>query len=427
MEDGFVVVGDDDGDNGTLLIEDDGHVENFGVLLGIGAGSIGHVTLSGPSASLSTGRIDAGYEGEGHVLVEAGASLQTSQTSIGAQEGSIASVRITGAGSTWTSSDFFDLGNNGSGTLEISDGGTLSTSSIHLARFEGSSASIEIGGIDEPTTGGTLDVDTISFGDGDGGINFHQTDAVSVSADIDGHGTITQHGTGITTLIGDNTYTGDTTISSGILAAAGTALGTSAVHIEGGTLAVGGLGATAPLTIASLDIGGDFSTLALELGPGGAHDTLIVTQPDGLALGGGTFILTLLDGYMPAAGMSFDLFDWTGGASGNFFFLDLAALDNGLAWETSNLYSNGTLSIVAIPEPSPAALVAAVLLTIAAFHRRKAGRPICPGINGKMAPIAGRSRGRGRGKPRSAGAGSRRGKACPRAPRRARAFSHSAR
>jgi len=81
----------------------------------------------------------------------------------------------------------------------------------------------------------------------------------------------------------------------------------------------------------------------------------------GTAAFDGTLNLTLLNGYMPNVGDSFALFEFS--SSSGSFALNLASLDAGKLWDTSQLYSHGWLSVVAIPEPSTAMLLAVAGLT----------------------------------------------------------------
>ena len=78
--------------------------------------------------------------------------------------------------------------------------------------------------------------------------------------------------------------------------------------------------------------------------------------------------MTLLNGFMPSAGQSFDLFN--GPTTGVFSQLTLPVLSNGLSWNTSNLYANGTISVV--PEPSTLVLfgVGAIGLLVYGWRRR---------------------------------------------------------
>ncbi len=92
------------------------------------------------------------------------------------------------------------------------------------------------------------------------------------------------------------------------------------------------------------------STLVMELGgttPGGGYDQ--IRSSGALALGG-TLQVSLINGFTPAAGESFNLFDWTG-TSGTFATLALPALGSGLAWNTAQLYATGVLSVIGVGLP----------------------------------------------------------------------------
>jgi hypothetical protein len=87
------------------------------------------------------------------------------------------------------------------------------------------------------------------------------------------------------------------------------------------------------------------STLVMELGgtmPGSGYDQI---QSSGVIAFDGTLEVALIDGFVPAAGQSFNLFDWVG-VSGAFDTLQLPALP-GLSWNTSQLYVSGVLSVTA--------------------------------------------------------------------------------
>jgi hypothetical protein len=102
---------------------------------------------------------------------------------------------------------------------------------------------------------------------------------------------------------------------------------------------------TSPAAVAlsgDVSFGAD-STLVIELGgilPGSEHDQV---QVDGELSLGGTLEVSLIDGFAPSAGQSFDVLDWTT-LSGAFSSISLPALA-GLAWDTSALYETGALSV----------------------------------------------------------------------------------
>jgi hypothetical protein len=99
-----------------------------------------------------------------------------------------------------------------------------------------------------------------------------------------------------------------------------------------------------------LTVDGDYTqqssgTLAIELGgitPGAEHDHLQVT---GNAALDGTLSVSLIDGFTPSAGSSFDILDW-GTLGGAFSSLNLPTVA-GLTWDTSQLYITGELNLTA--------------------------------------------------------------------------------
>jgi hypothetical protein len=75
---------------------------------------------------------------------------------------------------------------------------------------------------------------------------------------------------------------------------------------------------------------------------------------------GGTLKLSSWLGFVPQAGQSFDLLDW-GSASGSFDSIDASGLllPAGLGLDTTRLALDGSISVVAVPEPGTWALMLA--------------------------------------------------------------------
>jgi hypothetical protein len=72
--------------------------------------------------------------------------------------------------------------------------------------------------------------------------------------------------------------------------------------------------------------------------------------------------VTLINGFVPQDGDEFDIMDFAG-LSGEFSTLSLPALGGGLSWDTSDLYTSGTILVA--PEPASAAmLLAGVVCTL---------------------------------------------------------------
>ena len=103
--------------------------------------------------------------------------------------------------------------------------------------------------------------------------------------------------------------------------------------------------------------------------PGSGYDQLDIS---GLATLNGTLDVNPLNGFTPSAGESFEILN--GRTTGSFSQISLPALSNGLNWNTSNLDTNGTISVT--PEPSTLALLGAGVIGLAgyAWRRRAAKR-----------------------------------------------------
>ena len=137
---------------------------------------------------------------------------------------------------------------------------------------------------------------------------------------------------------------------------AGSFTGTGTVYLEGGYSP--GNSPAAVVVDTSL-VFGDATTLTLELGgltAGSGYDQLVLGQNGALALNG-TLLLDLLDGFIPAGGDTFQLFDFAPGqVTGGFDAIVLAeALPAGLSFDTTQLTTTGRIGVV--PEPSSVALL----------------------------------------------------------------------
>ena len=111
-----------------------------------------------------------------------------------------------------------------------------------------------------------------------GSLVINRAGALGISAVISGTGGLIQGGSGTTGLTGANTYTGDTTISGGILSISSAYLADSgAVHLTSG--AVLNLTHTAVDVIDSLTIDGVLQSAGIwgAIGSGAAHQTSLIT------------------------------------------------------------------------------------------------------------------------------------------------------
>jgi autotransporter-associated beta strand protein len=190
---------------------------------------------------------------------------------------------------------------------------------------------------------------------------------------LSGTGNLVKTGSGTLTLSGTNTYAGTTTVSGGILAVTNTArsaTGTNTVTVaSGGTLGGNGIvsgavtvnsgGALAPgnplgmLTVSNNLTLATGSTMIIQV----QHLPLTndAVKVTGTLAEGGTLNITNIGTSALAAGDSFLLFN-AAGYSGAFATVILPPLPVGLAWNTNNLTTAGTLSVVVTARPVIAAV-----------------------------------------------------------------------
>jgi len=135
------------------------------------------------------------------------------------------------------------------------------------------------------------------------------------------------------------------------------------VNNSGGTISPGN--SPGMLAIEGDFTQGDDGTLLIELA-GTEHDVL---QVGGEVSLDGTLEVSLVDGFQPAPGDTFDIFDF-GLITGDFDEIILPALGGSLAWDDSALLAAGSISVV--PEPASLLFVLGGLLGIVAHatHRQ---------------------------------------------------------
>jgi hypothetical protein len=229
------------------------------------------------------------------------------------------SYALSGTGSLTTAGDEY-IGFNGTGTFAQSGGtNTLNgSSSLFLAAQSGSTGSYTL-------NSGSLIASNIHIGGnglssgGTGTFTFNSPATLNVSGSI-------------------FIYAG------GTLAGNGT---TSASVFNGGTIDPGSSPSTLAIGALTTQAEGKIQIDLAGTTPGTQYDQLHVTGALTLA---GTLQVSLAGGFTPAAGNSFDVLDW-GTLTGTFNTITLPALSSELAWNISQLYTTGVLSVTSVGVP----------------------------------------------------------------------------
>jgi autotransporter-associated beta strand protein len=176
-----------------------------------------------------TGNIAAGSS-----VISGQTITSTNNAVIGANSSRNGSVAVTNNG-VWNVQGTLQVGGstNGSGTLTIGSGGRITANGLTISDQRGSRGLVLI------TNGASqnaisLGAGTVSFGSGNGTLQFAHTNAVTISNAISGRGTISSTGTGITTLSGNQSgFTGTNSLSSGKVVLASGVTNGGIVNIAG--------------------------------------------------------------------------------------------------------------------------------------------------------------------------------------------------
>ncbi len=222
----------------------------------LGVSSAGALTVDGAGSSFTTPYdFYVGYNANqiGAVVVSNGGNLTTGYTVISLGSDATAatadSITVTGPGSIWTIKDTpssdpsiaqgLDIGSTGQGSLTIANGGTVTlanlTANVILGGAAGSSGTLNIGAAaaSPAVAPGTLNASHVIFTTGVGPltVNFNHTSTNYVFApQITGSGPgAVNIIAGTTIFTADDTYVGNTTISSGATLQLGNAGATGSI------------------------------------------------------------------------------------------------------------------------------------------------------------------------------------------------------
>ena len=322
--------------------------------------------LSGAWSGSGNFTLNSGISSGRTLTIGGNMSAYSGTVSFGGNAGTVRLDNSTG--NTGSSGAIFDLGTS-TLTMNTRNGG----STMNIGGLTGGASTTLTGRSGTSGSGAT----TYSIGDANTGTTFSGkiTDGATATA-------VTKVGTAKLTLAGANTYSGVTTISGGILQVDGSLAGAGAVTV-GASGKLMGIGTINGLTTVNGEIapGDSIGTLTfnnalvlaglatMELNRNNAQNAdLINDVGSGIALGGTLTVNNI--GAALVLGDTFNLFDGT--ISGTFSTINLPTLDSSLQWDESQLYNNGIIDVVSVPEPATLALLGVGgLVAVWQIRRRK--------------------------------------------------------
>jgi len=232
--------------NGSLTINGMGHVTSSWGYVGYESGSNGAVSVS-DGAWTNNYELTIGNYGNGSLTINGTGHVTNTYGYVGFGPGSNGTVSVRGG--TWTNNSDLYIGNQGMGSLTINGTGIVIVGDT-LSRGVNGTIHLESGGmlqIGNGGTTGTLATDLTN----NGTLIFDLTGSSTSDFAISGTGAVIKNGTGTVTLSSNNTYSGGTTISAGILALGGTA-GAITGNISVGSGATFAVDRTNNVTISNL-------------------------------------------------------------------------------------------------------------------------------------------------------------------------------
>ncbi len=143
-------VGYSNGDDANLLISGGADITDKQGQIGLASGSVGAVSVSGAGSTWThTNYLYVGLAGLGSLDIAGGASVSSPNTSIGNNTGGTGSVYVSGSGSTLLNSDTLYVGSQGLGSLDITNGGNVTNVTGSVGNNAGGAGSVYIdtGGI----------------------------------------------------------------------------------------------------------------------------------------------------------------------------------------------------------------------------------------------------------------------------------------
>lgn len=364
----------------------------YQIRLGVDSLASGRYTLSGGSV-IASGGLVVGLYGTG-AFTHTGGTVTAGGLEIASCANSAGSYALSNSGSFLTINGDEQMGTYGLGTFTQSAGTHTITGGLYLGHGTGGYGSYTLSGGSVTTdglfmslsggtsvfnqTGGTHTARTISVGGSTGGSATYNLVAgtlnVTQTEYIGGNGTCTFTQTGGAHTARDLSIAGPGTngtynMNAGTLSAGKIQINSGGAFTNSATVTI--TGANAGDVVQTGGIYTQETSGILNVQINGTRSEQFGQVIVGSASVAGQLNVTLGSGYIPATGDAFELFETDSQIQGHFDNIQLPSLESGFSWDTSNLYTTGTLTVV--PEPVTMSLL--VIGGLAMLRRQKrAGR-----------------------------------------------------
>jgi T5SS/PEP-CTERM-associated repeat protein len=353
-----------DGGQGLLVMDQNVTVTTGSCVLGVQPGSAGEIALSDPTMTLTVIEIlEVGAGGQGILSIGGNASVTSGSAVVAAASAAIGGVALDGANSSWTIAGPMSVGQGGLGTVTVSGDADLTSGGAIIGQQLDATGDLTVTGFGSSwTVNGPLDVGY--FGNGnlticDGGAVFVYGDFVTLGTWTDvfgetgGVGNVTVCGPASLWYVDGDLYVGflwqgtlevtdGGTVAAGSISVSGSSELAGAGTIHGPTTCSGTVRVGDP--VGTLVVDGSFSSygeMLIDLVGPGTFDVLSVTGSAGV---GGALTVTLLDGYVPQSGDSFEIIN-AGSLSGAFDPVTLPELPPPLGWDVMYDYDADTVTL----------------------------------------------------------------------------------
>jgi T5SS/PEP-CTERM-associated repeat protein/autotransporter-associated beta strand protein len=222
--------------SGRMVLQRGGTISNGLGTIGANVGSVGSVLVDGADSTwINLDQVSVGLSGAGTLEIRNGGTLKSVRGFAGANGFSSGIITVSDPGSTWNASGSLFIGNSGSGSLQVLNGGVVTTTgNSHLGFTNGATGDVNVSG-----PGSTLNIAALlniggdsAAARGNGSVRIADGAAVNVG------GGVNLYGAGHLDLVNAVQLTGDLNSFGGRIRTTGNTTLANTVHLNAGGVLV---------------------------------------------------------------------------------------------------------------------------------------------------------------------------------------------